>query len=92
LLAGTGPAGIEFVAVRCLLLAVAIASTAWLAIDARPAIAIVVFLLAVWLQLVMNNLATGVFSDLPLLGICAAVAAPALWLLHRQSAHAGRPT
>jgi hypothetical protein len=40
----------------------------------------------------INNLATGILSELPFLGICAAVAAPALWLLHRQSVHAGPPT
>jgi hypothetical protein len=92
LLEGTGPAGVGVVAAQCLLLTVAIVSIAWLAIDARPAIAIVVFLLAAWLPSAIENLATGVFSNLPLLGICAAVAAPAVWLLRRQSAHPGRPT
>ena len=87
-----GPARIGVVAALCLLLTLAIVSLAWLAIDAKPAIAIVVFLLAAWLPLAIDNLAGGIVSNLPLLGICAAVAAPALWLLHRQSAHPGRPT
>ncbi|HEY2079313.1 MAG TPA: hypothetical protein VGH53_23540 [Streptosporangiaceae bacterium] len=78
----------------CLLLTVATVSLAWLAIDARPAIAVVVFLLAAWLPFAMADLVngSGLLAGLSLLGICAAVAAPALWLLHRQSAHAGRPT
>jgi len=88
LLTSVGPAGSGAAAGVGLLLTAAIASIAWLAIDARPAIAIVVFLLAA----AIDNLATGVFSDLPLLGICTVVAVPALWLLRRQSAHAGRPT
>jgi hypothetical protein len=76
-----------------LLWALFVVSIAWLAIDARPAIAIVVFVLASSLPLAIVNLAPGsIFPGLPVLGICVAVAAPALWLLRRQSAHAGRPT
>jgi hypothetical protein len=71
---------------------VLVVSIAWLAIDARPAIAMVAILLGIWRPAAINNLATGILSELPFLGICAAVAAPALWLLHRQSAHAGPPT
>jgi hypothetical protein len=95
LLTGASPAGMGAVAALCLVLTVAIVSIAWLGIDARPAIAIVVFLLAVWLPLAIANLAAGAadfLAGLPLLGICAAVAAPAVWLLRRQSAHPGRPT
>jgi hypothetical protein len=93
-LPGTGPdtTAIGVIAL-CLVLTVAIVSIAWLAIDARPTIVLIVFLLAVWLPLAIDNLATGAvgfLAGLPLLGICAGVAAPVLWLLHRQSAHADR--
>jgi hypothetical protein len=57
----SGPAGIGVPAALCLLLTVAIVSIALLAIDGRPAIAIVVFLLAVWLPLALDNFATGSF-------------------------------
>ncbi|HXB50315.1 MAG TPA: hypothetical protein VNW50_21355 [Streptosporangiaceae bacterium] len=91
LLLRTGPEAIGVVALF-LLLAVAIVSIAWLAIDARPGIAIVTLLLAIWLPLAINNVAMGVFSGVPFLAICAVIAVVAVWLLHRQSAHAGRPT
>jgi hypothetical protein len=65
-------------------------SIAWLAVDARLAIAVIVFVLAESLPLAMANLVTGI--ELPFLGIWAAAAAPAVWLLRRQSAHPGRPT
>ncbi|HKD90198.1 MAG TPA: hypothetical protein VKB62_16830 [Streptosporangiaceae bacterium] len=85
---GTGAeADVIGVVTLCLLTLVSIA---WLAVDARLAIAVIVFVLAESLPLAMANLVTGI--ELPFLGICAAVAAPAVWLLRRQSAHPGRPT
>jgi len=91
LLIATGLTSLGVIAVLCLLPAVAIVSLALLVIDARPAIAIVVCLLAVSLPLALDNFATGVFSDLPLLGFCAVIAAVAVWRLRRQSAQPGRP-
>jgi hypothetical protein len=67
----------------------AIVSFALVAIDARPAIAIVVFLLGIWLSAAIGNLGMGVglsVSGLPFLGICAAVTTAAVWRLRRQSA------
>jgi hypothetical protein len=77
-----------------LLLALVVVSIAWLPIDARPAIAMVVFLLGIWLSAAMNNLAlgsAGFLTELPFAAICTAVAVPAVWRLRRQSAHPGRP-
>jgi hypothetical protein len=87
----TGPAEIAVIGFLALCL-LAIVSIAWLAIDARPAIAIVVFLLVGWLPLAMANPGTAIMAELPVLGSCAAIAGPAVWLLRRQSAHPGRPT
>jgi hypothetical protein len=76
-----------------LLATLAVVGIAWLAIDARLAIAIVVFVLAAQLPLSIENLMWGsIFPVMPLLGICAAVTAVAVWRLRRQSAHPGRPT
>ena len=69
-------------------LAVTILSMAWMVIDARPAIAIAVFLLAIQLPLTISLLATGdrsVVSPLFVLGMIA-IAAVAVWRLRRQSA------
>ena len=69
-------------------LAVTILSMAWMVIDARPAIATAVILLAIQLSLTISLLATGdrsVVSPLFALGMIA-IAAVAVWRLRRQSA------
>jgi hypothetical protein len=88
-LPGTGLAEARVIGVFAVCV-LATVSIAWLAIDARLVIALVVFVLAGSLPLAIADLVTGI--ELPVLGICAAVAAPALWLLRRQSADTGRPT
>ena len=69
-------------------LAVTILSMAWMVIDARPAIAIAVFLLAIQIQLTISLLATGDRSVVsPLFALVViAITAVAVWRLRRQSA------
>ncbi len=69
-------------------------SVVWAVIDARPAIAMVLFFLALWLPMAVTNLIQGFTAAIALtaLVIVTVVAVPALWLLRRQSAHQGRPT
>jgi len=76
------------------LLAAGIASIAWVAVDARPFLALVVYFLAGALPVAISNVVSGVgiVGPVVLLGVAAAVTAPALWLLWRQSARSGRPT
>jgi hypothetical protein len=73
-----------------LLLLFLVVSIAWLAIDARPAIAMVTLVLMAYLPPAIGNFAMP--ATWPELAICVVVAAPALWLLRRQSAHPGRPS
>ena len=73
-------------------LAVSILSIAWMVIDARPAIAMAVFLLAIQLSLTISLLAMGdrsVASPLFAL-VVLAITAIAVWRLRRQSAR-GEP-
>jgi hypothetical protein len=73
----------------CLLVALAVVSLALVAIDARAAIAMAVFLLGLWMSAAIGNLGMGFaafLTELPFLGICAALAAAAIWRLRRQSA------
>jgi hypothetical protein len=65
----------------------------WAVIDARPAIAASVFVLGLWLPIAADNLVQGMIPVYiwPYLVITTAIAVPAVWLLRRQSAHAGRP-
>jgi len=76
-----------------LLQAVGAVSIVWAVIDARPAIAVIVVVLAFWLPIGVSNLMlgsiTGFASPYPVIAIVNAV--PALWLLRRQSARPGRP-
>jgi hypothetical protein len=70
------------------------ASIVLLAIDARPVIALAVFLLALFLPATIDELAFGVIPPVgvPLpTAICGAAAALGIWRLRRQSAHRGRP-
>jgi hypothetical protein len=88
-LPATGPAAAMGGLVLSLLLTLAVVSIALVAIDARPAIAMAVFLLAIWLAAAIGNLGLGTAafsSGLPYLGICAVVTAAAVWRLRRQSA------
>jgi hypothetical protein len=73
-----------------LLLAMGFVSVLWVVIDARPAIATAVFLLAFWLPSGIDNLARGVgiAAGVPVLAIVTVLTAVALWRLHRQSARA----
>jgi len=94
-LPATGLATLMGALVLCLLVTLAVVSLALVAIDARPAIAMAVFLLGIWLAAAIGNLGMGaaaIETGLPYLGVCAAVAAAAVWRLRRQSAHPGRPT
>jgi hypothetical protein len=95
LIAGLTADGVETLGVLglSLLLAMALASIVWLAIDARLAIAMVVFLLGTWLPSGVNNLAAGagISASVPVLAICAALATLAVWRLRHQSADPGRP-
>jgi hypothetical protein len=77
-----------------MLLAVAGVSLAWAVIDARPAIAVIAFFLGLYLPTAVEELTTGAFPVfvLPYLAVLTGIAAPAVWLLRRQSAHGGRPT
>lgn len=70
--------------------AIGVLSLLWVVIDARPAVAMAVFMLAAWLPPGVANLANGpdIPAALPLL-IVGAVALLAIWRLHRQSARAG---
>jgi hypothetical protein len=84
-LAGVAP----LMAVMLVLGAVAIA---WIAVDARPALAACVFFMAEMLPIAIDNVLSGagVLDLLPFLAIAAVIAAPVVWLLHRQSARPGR--
>jgi hypothetical protein len=75
-------------------LTVAAAAILWAVIDARPVVAVSVFILGLWLPYAVGNLTQG-FTLLylwPYLAITTLIAVPAVWLLRRQSSHAGRPT
>jgi hypothetical protein len=87
LVAGLVP-GVGTLVFGTLLLALGVISLLWVFIDARPAIATAVFLLAFWLPSGIDNLARGlgIAAGVPLLVIVTLVTAVALWRLHRQSA------
>jgi hypothetical protein len=76
------------------LLPLAFASLVWLAIDAKPVIAVAVLLLALALPATIDDLAAGVISlgGVPLLATCSTAAALAIRRLRRQSEHPRRPT
>jgi hypothetical protein len=75
-------------------LSLVFASIVWFAVDARPVIASVVFVSALYLPAMIDQLANGFIPPVgaPLLAICVALSALAIWRLRRQSAHPGRPT
>jgi len=70
------------------LVAMGIASLPWSVIDARPVIATAVFLLAFTLPSAMED--AGPPPGVLVLAVVGAVAAVAVWPLHRQSARAAR--
>ncbi len=75
-----------------LLPSVVAVSIVWAVIDARPAMAMVVFFVALWLPPAVSNLMQGdgfAISSQALV-IVTIVGGGALWLLRRQSAHPGR--
>jgi hypothetical protein len=72
-----------------LLLAVVVSGIAWFAVDARLMVAVLTYLAVAALQIpvaVVIPDGFGVFSALPAFGVVIAIAAPAVWLLRRQSA------
>jgi len=77
-----------------LLLTAGAVGIVWAVIDARPAIAMSVFLLGTWLPTAVGDLTQGLSPVYvwPYVVIMTLVAVPAVWLLRRQSAHASRPT
>jgi len=70
------------------LLCVAVVSIAWIGIDARLAIAVATFLTLTVVQSEATavTVGAGIYAPLPFLLLVAVVAAPAVWLLRRQSA------
>jgi hypothetical protein len=70
------------------LLAPAAISIVVAAIDARPAIAVIVYFLGFYLPAAVHELMRGTFPVfvLPYAGMLTVIGAPALWLLRRQSA------
>ena len=81
-------------AFQALEMTVAAVTIVWAVIDARFAIAVSVLVLGLWLPIAVDDLVQGMIPVYvwPYLAITTAIAAPAGWLLRRQSAHAGRPT
>ena len=70
------------------MLVIGVASIVWIGIDARLALAFLTYLMLTVMQSAAGSIvmAASLFWLFPLL-IVAAIAAPALWLLRRQSAH-----
>ncbi len=78
--------GLVHWAVVLLLLSVPIGIIAWIVIDARPAIGLVIYLMLSTLALVLRNLqGPGLYLPYPFLAVAAAIAGPAVWRLRRQS-------
>ena len=75
-----------------LLLALCVLSIIWLVIDARPAVAMAVFLAAMQLPVTIGFLAMGAGNQVATLYLLVvlAVLAAAVWRLRRQSAHSRR--
>jgi hypothetical protein len=79
------------------LLAIAAISIGWAAIDARPAIAVIVYFLGFYLPIAADELTMGaipvvVVIVLPYLVGLTVIGVAAVWVLRRQSARPGRPT
>ena len=69
-------------------LVITLATVAWIAVDARPAIAFITYFVLSLVQSGADNISIAGYNSaqLPLLVITAAIAALAVWLLRRQSA------
>jgi hypothetical protein len=80
------------VTLAALVLALSVISIAWMVIDARPAIAMAVFLLAIQLPITIGLLAMGDHSPVaPLFALLlTGITAVAVWRLRRQSARGER--
>ncbi|MFZ0047195.1 MAG: hypothetical protein WAL16_15230 [Streptosporangiaceae bacterium] len=72
-----------------LVLAVVVVCIAWIAVDARPAIAAAVFLLLV--AMTIFGFSFGGPPQVAFLAVVCVLASMALWRLRRQSAHGGGP-
>jgi hypothetical protein len=83
------PAYVGVRPVFAVLLAITAVGIAWMAVDARPALAMAAFLLAYGLAVTISNVGISA-AVLALLAIVTVIAAPATWLLHRQSARPRR--
>jgi hypothetical protein len=86
---GYGPLlSVERLLPLMLLFAIGVISIVWVAVDARPAIAFVTYFTIAVLQSEASSFANGagVYVAFPVLLIVPAIAAPAVWLLRRQSA------
>ena len=72
------------------LLAIIVSSIVWIAIDARLIVAVLTYFAITVLQVPVAEITSGIgaLAVLPFLLVIAAVAAPALWLLRRQSGSA----
>jgi hypothetical protein len=79
---------VERVLPPALVVFVILASIAWIAVDARPVIAVATYFALVMLESAVTNAAAGqgLYLPFPFVLIVAVVAASALWLLRRQSA------
>jgi len=82
-------------ALTTLLIAGIAVCVAWISVDARPAIAVAVYLLLVWVPTMFTSSPAGflamIESELPVLAVISGVTGLALWRLRRQSAHGGGP-
>jgi hypothetical protein len=77
-----------------LVLGIAVAGIVWIGMDARLMVAVLTFLAVAGVQLMTTAMAYGssVLGALQFVLVIAAIAAPAIWLLRRQSGPAGRTT
>jgi hypothetical protein len=73
-------------------LGIIVVAVAWVAIDARPLVAVATYNLLWLVPLMLNNPAAGIgnWSDSPALLVAAAIAALAVWRLRRQSRRPGQ--
>jgi hypothetical protein len=71
------------------LLAMAAGGILWVGVDARLIVAVLTYLAVTALQMPVAEISyfPGLLATLPFLGLVVAIAAPAVWLLRRQSAH-----
>ena len=94
LLGVVGPGWLAFglVAPALPLLVIAVIGVVWVGVDARLIVAVLTFLAVVALQMPVIEISAGYvpLDSLPFLLVVLALAAPAVWLLRRQSARPAR--